>query len=177
LRAAGTLSVLLLGAFPLGAAPSGPSSPADRITFGAGLYDITDGDENTLDLRFEYRWGLRVWALHPWVGLEATADGALYGAVGLLADLPLGPAWVFTPLGGVGLYDEGGGKDLGHAVEFRTQIEFARRLRGDARAAIALSHISNAGIGDSNPGVDLLTIYCSIPLRPGSRDRPKETPP
>ena len=68
------------------------------------------------------------------------------------------------PGAGVGAYSEGNGKDLGHAIEFRTQVEFARRLRNDARIAIALSHISNASLGDENPGAEILSLYYSIPV-------------
>lgn len=102
--------------------------------------------------------------VRPWAGLEVTTDKALYGIVGLLIDIDLGSRWWFTPVAGVGAYSEGNGKDLGHAIEFRTQVEFARRLRNDARIAIALSHISNASLGDENPGAEILSLYYSIPV-------------
>ncbi len=151
--------------------------PPDRLVFGAGLYDVIDLEEETLDLRFEYRWGWSLWVLQPWAGVEVTGDGALYGAVGVLANFEIGPRWVFTPGFGAGLYDEGDGKDLNHAVQFRTQVEFARRFEKDTRLAFALSHISNAGLDDKNPGTEVLTVYYSIPLGRGSADHTKERSP
>jgi hypothetical protein len=155
------------------AAPADPQRPPDRLVFGAGLYDVIDREAETLDLRFEYRWGWSLWVLQPWAGVEVTADGALYGLAGILADFAIGRRWVFTPGAGVGLYDEGNGKDLGHTVEFRTQIEFARRFAQDTRLAFALSHISNAGLDDRNPGTEVLTVYYSIPLGRKSGDHTK----
>ena len=147
------------------------------MVFGAGLYDVIDQEAESLDLRFEYRWGISLWALRPWAGLEFTADGALHAVAGVLADIGIGSRWIVTPGAGAGLYDEGNGKDLGDPVEFRTQIELARRFAGDNRLAIALSHISNAGLGDANPGTEVLTIYYSIPLGRRSADRTQEFPP
>ena len=164
-------------AVPLCAAPAAPHRPPDRVVFGAGIYEVLDRHEVTLDLRFEYRWGWSFWALQPWAGIEASADGALFGFVGLLADIELGPRWVFTPGAGAGGYDAGNSKDLGHPVEFRTQLEFARRFATDHRFAIALSHISNARLGSRNPGTEVLTFYYSIPLGRKSADHTKESTP
>lgn len=145
--------------------------------FGAGLYDVIDREEETLDLRLEYRWGWSLWVLQPWAGIEATADGALYGIAGLFADFEIGPRWGFTPSAGAGFYDEGDGRDLGQRLEFRTQIEFARRFANDTRVAFALSHISNARLSELNPGTEVLTVYYSIPLGRRSGDQTKESPP
>ncbi len=165
---------MLALAAPLCAAPP---DPPDRLVFGAGLYDVVDLDEETLDLRFEYRWGWGLWVLQPWAGVEVTGDSALYGAAGVLANFEIGRRWIFTPGIGAGLYDDGDGKNLGHTVEFRSQVEFARRLEKDTRLAFALSHISNAGLDDRNPGAGILTVYYSIPLGRGSGDHTKEPSP
>ena len=65
---------------------------------------------------------------------------------------------------GAGYYAEGGGTDLGHEIEFRSQIEVAYRFDDRSRLGLAFSHISNASIGDTNPGVEVLNDYYSIPL-------------
>jgi len=133
--------------------------------------------EKSLDLRFEYRWGWSHWRLQPWAGVEVTGDGALFGVAGILADFDIGSRWMVTPGAGAGFYDDGDGKDLGGTLEFRTQIEFARRFAKDDRLAIALSHISNAGLGDFNPGTEILTVYYSIPLGSKGGKRVQESPP
>lgn len=170
------LAALLAMATPLCAAQADSQRPSDRIAFGAGLFGVLDDDAGTLDLRFEYRWGWSLWVLKPWAGIEATTDGALFGIVGVLADFDLGSRWVFTPGAGFGPFDAGSGKDLGNPVQFRTQVEFARRFAGDDRFILALSHISNAGLGEINPGTEVFSIYYSIPLGAKSARPVTESP-
>jgi len=161
----------------LWAAQADPQRPEDRLAFGAGVYNVFDGTQKSLDLRFEYRWGWSHWGLRPWAGVEVTGDGAIFGVAGLLADIDIGSRWIVTPGAGAGLYDDGDGKDLGGTIELRTQIELARRFAKDDRLAIALSHISNAGLGDFNPGTEILTVYYSIPLGRKAGGRAQEAPP
>jgi len=71
---------------------------------------------------------------------------------------------VLTPSFGVGAYDEGDGKDLGDTIEFRSQVELAYRFDNRSRVGVAFSHISNAGIGDRNPGTEILNVYYAYPL-------------
>ena len=107
---------------------------------------------------------MALWIVKPWAGLEVTSDGAVYGLGGILADIALGPSVRLTPSLGVGAYHDGGGKDLGHTVEFRSQIELAYRFEGGPRLGLAFGHISNASLGDDNPGTEILTLYYMIPL-------------
>ena len=57
----------------------------------------------------------------------------------------------------IGYYDRGNSKDLGHNLEFRSQIEFSYQI-GLNRIGFNLNHISNASIGDTNPGTESATI-------------------
>lgn len=139
------------------------SDPA-LLALGLGYYDINLRDDEAADFRLEYRSDLALWVIKPWAGLEVTSDGAVYGLGGLLADIALGPRFRLTPSLGVGAYHDGGGKDLGHTVEFRSQIELAYRFEGGPRLGLAFGHISNASLGDDNPGTEILTLYYMIPL-------------
>jgi hypothetical protein len=134
------------------------------LALGLGYYDINLRDDEAADFRLEYRSDLALWIVKPWAGLEVTSDGAVYGLGGLLADIALGPRVRLTPSLGVGAYHDGGGKDLGHTVEFRSQIELAYRFEGGQRLGLAFGHISNASLGDDNPGTEILTLYYMIPL-------------
>ncbi len=63
-----------------------------------------------------------------------------------------------TPGFGVGAYhDGGGGKDLGSVLAFRSQIVLAYCFDDRSRLAVAFSRISNASVGDDNPGSEILT--------------------
>ncbi len=124
-----------------------------RLNFAVGYYDVMD-DEGAVDLRADYQFDKKLfWKLQPWVGLEVTTEGSVWGGFGLLADLYVTPQIVLTPSAGVGLYSDGGGKDLGGPIEFRTGLGLAYEFndRGD-RIGLNFSHLSNASIYSDNPG-------------------------
>lgn len=133
------------------------------VTIGGGIFDATQQDETAADFRLEYRHK-KVWLFKPWAGVEATSDGAVYGVAGILVDLFFGRRIVVTPSFGAGLYHDGGGKDLGFPVEFRSQLEVAYRFNDRSRLGVAISHISNASLGDDNPGTEIINVYYSIPF-------------
>ncbi|WP_157879134.1 acyloxyacyl hydrolase [Pararhodospirillum photometricum] len=64
----------------------------------------------------------------------------------------------------LGYYQRGGGRDLGYPLEFRSGLEIGWRFDGGMRAGVAMHHLSNANIGDRNPGVEELSLNLSIPL-------------
>ncbi len=134
------------------------------VSLGLGYYDINRQTNEAVDFRLEYRHGEKLWIFKPWVGIEGTSDGAVYGAAGILVDVFFGRRVVVTGSFGAGYYEEGDGKDLGHEIEFRSQIEIAYRFDDRSRLGLAFSHISNASLGDTNPGVEILNLYYSIPL-------------
>jgi lipid A 3-O-deacylase len=163
--AAAGISVVMASAL-LGVAPvasQGRESDSGLLSIGLGYYDISDGDDGAADFRLEYRHNQGWWIIRPWIGLEATSDSAAYLVGGLLADVWLTDTLVLTPSLGVGVYDRGDGKDLGHTVEFRSQIELAYRFTNAARVGLAFGHISNASLDERNPGVNILSLYYHIP--------------
>ncbi len=159
----GLFLVLVAVAGAPGRARADADDPA-FVSLGLGYYDINRQTNEAVDFRLEYRHGEKLWIFKPWVGIEGTSDGAVYGAGGILVDVFFGRRVVVTGSFGAGYYEEGGGKDLGHEIEFRSQIEIAYRFDDRSRLGLAFSHISNASIGDSNPGVEILNVYYSIPL-------------
>ncbi len=145
-------------------APRARAEDPSFLTLGIGYFDVNRQVADAADFRLEYRHGGKVWIFKPWVGVEATSDGAVYGAAGILIDVFFGRRVVVTPSFGAGYYEEGDGKDLGHDIEFRSQIEIAYRFDDRSRLGLAFSHISNVSIGDINPGVEILNLYYSVPL-------------
>lgn len=134
------------------------------LSLGIGAYDVFQNDDQAADFRLEYRHGKRLWIFKPWAGIEATSDGAVYGVGGVLVDLFFGRRIVITPSFGTGAYFDGDGKDLGSTIEFRSQVEVAYRFNDRSRLGLAIGHISNASIGDDNPGTEIVTLYYSIPF-------------
>ena len=91
-----------------------------------------------------------------------TSDGLFYGAGGLLFDVLLGPV-VITPSLGVGLLEEGDSRELGSVIEFRSMLEIGYAFDNGMRLTGQLSHISNAGLTETNPGVNILGAYLHVP--------------
>ena len=82
-----------------------------------------------------------------------------------MLDLRLTNKIFLTPSIGVGLYGKGRSNlNLYGPISFRSQIEIAYRFKSMSRIGLAFGHISNAGIGDKNPGVEILSIYYHVPL-------------
>ena len=71
--------------------------------------------------------------------------------------------FILTPSIGVGYYDDGNGKTLGNDIEFRSTLEASYQLKNDNRIGISFGHISNAELGDKNPGVEVLSLSYQIP--------------
>lgn len=161
---------LLAVAFALLAttAPAQAQESADTsyLSLGAGIWDIVQDDDMATDVRVEYRHGNALfWKIKPWAGLEATTDGSIWGGGGVLADFKPADNIYITPSFGVGLYTEGSSdKDLDHPIEFRTQLEAGYEFMNQHRLGVAFGHISNAGLGDDNPGAEVLNIYYHMPV-------------
>ncbi len=155
--------------FALGLALGADNARADEddpafISLGAGYYDGYHRDHDAVDVRIEYRHGDKFLFLKPWAGIEATSDGSVWGGGGVLLDVYFGQRIVVTGSIGAGGYAEGNGKDLVNVIEFRSQVEIAYRFDDRSRLGLAFSHISNASIGDDNPGVEIVSLYYSIPI-------------
>ena len=140
----------------------------DYLAVQAGAYDIGAFDgNNRLSAGFglEYRSGFSVYYVHPFLGAFGTSLGAFYGYGGILIDIPIGGGFYFTPSGALGGYAKGDGQNLGYPLEFRTGLEVTYRFEHDARLGLMFHHISNAGLGGSNPGSESVFLTFAYPLK------------
>ncbi len=151
--------------------------------YGLGIYDIKfDGsaDKSTTDFRYEKRFNKTIFDigpeednfffLKPFVGFEYTGDSASYFITGFYLDDNLGQLFqgkknnfIFTPSFGFGYYNNGSGKNLGNELQFRTTLEISYELLNNNRIGISLGHISNANLGDKNPGAEIISLTYQIP--------------
>ena len=91
--------------------------------------------------------------LSPITGFMMTADNAKYAYTGVQAQYKIGALNIipsFTP----GLYGEGDGKDLGHIIEFKSELQLSIDLLQNTELGFSYNHISNASLGDKNPGAN-----------------------
>lgn len=158
----------ICGLIGISATPAKAQESADPsyVSFGVGAWDATQNDDTAVDFRVEYRHGDPLfWKIKPWAGVEGTSDGSIWGGVGILADLKLGENVYVVPSFGAGLYAQGGSdKDLDYPLEFRSQIEGGYEFDTGQRVGVAFGHISNANLGDDNPGTEILNVYFHVPV-------------
>ena len=151
--------------------------------FSVGTFDIKfDGSsaKQATDFRYEYRLDKSLFDigpeednfffLKPFFGIEYTSDSATYFLSGIYVEDNLGQLFegrksnfYLTPSFGAGIYNDGSGKKLGNDIQFRSSIEVSYELKNKNRIGISLSHISNANLGDKNPGVEILSLSYHIP--------------
>ena len=144
------------------------------LTVGAGYYNILndkgepgheDRDKGGAGIgRVELRFNQEFLRIRPFIGVEANTDSATYFYGGGMFDVHFGEHFILSPNAAVGAYFNGDGRDMGSTLEFRTGVEAAWQFDNKMRIGAAFHHISNAGIGDVNPGVEELTLNLSIPL-------------
>ena len=137
---------------------------SEGFTFSVGKFDHNDNktDAGMFQLDYDFDktlFGSPIGDFKPVVGFLVTDDNAKYGYAGVRLDYKIANNLVlispsFTP----GVYGKGDGKDLGHSVEFKTQVRAALNLSLMSNIGISYSHISNASLGDKNPGANNYSI-------------------
>ncbi len=160
-----------------------PALTKGTNVFGFGFYDIkfdNSSKNEALDFRYEYRSNNSLidigpeednfFFLKPFFGVEYTNDSASYFLTGIYFEDNVGELFegdknklFFTPSFGAGIYNNGSGKKLGNDLQFRTSFELSYQLKNKNRIGISFSHISNANLGDKNPGVEILSLSYHIP--------------
>ena len=98
-------------------------------------------------------------------GAFGTGKGAFYGYGGFSFDINFFERFVVTPNAAVGYFTHGTGIDLGAHTEFREGAEFAYHFDNLSRLGVGMYHISNAGIGQHNPGAEFVTLVLTMPFR------------
>ena len=123
-----------------------------------GMFDFSDdGKRSTLigiqHLNKDLNRDTILGNLSPITGAMITADNATYFYTGVQANYKIG-ALSLTPSFTPGYYNEGNGKDLGHALEFKSEIQLSLELPLDSQIGFSYNHLSNASLGDKNPGAN-----------------------
>ena len=129
-----------------------------EINFYSGMFDFSDdGKKSTIfGLQHQNENLLRssfLGTLSPVTGAMITGDNASYLYTGIQAQYTIGKIDItpsFTP----GLYNKGGGKDLGHIVQFKSEVQVSLDLFKNSQLGMSYNHISNASLGDKNPGAN-----------------------
>ena len=126
--------------------------------FYSGMFDFSDDGarSNLFGVQHQNENLTRnssIGTLSPVTGFMLTGDSASYIYTGVQAQYQLGNINII-PSFAPGLYGKGNGKDLGHIVEFKSELQFSFDLSGNSELGFSYNHISNASLGDKNPGAN-----------------------
>ena len=150
------------------ACPVAAQEPA-HIVIGTGLTGFARHNEEVREttefLDLEYRGSTDLWrGVKPLGGVGMTTRSVGYARGGVYRDFTLNPRWILTPHFSVGAAARHEGTDLGNTIEFLSGLDLFYRLRNGWRVGATLSHISNGGLADNNPGLENLGILLALPL-------------
>ena len=131
---------------------------SSKFNVYSGMFDFSDtGKKSTLvgfqhqneDLNRDTFLG----NISPITGALVTADSAAYIYTGIQAQYNLGKI-NFTPSFAPGLYSKGDGKDLGHILEFKSELQISVDFISNSQLGFSYNHLSNASLGTKNPGAN-----------------------
>ena len=129
-----------------------------QFNFYTGMFDFSDDGQRAALFGMQHQNENLVresflGTISPVTGFLLTENNATYAYTGIQAEYNLGKLNIvpsFTP----GLYGKGDGKDLGHTLEFKSEIQFSLDLLSNTELGFSYNHISNASLGDKNPGAN-----------------------
>ena len=129
-----------------------------EINFYTGMFDFSDDGQRAALFGVEHQNENLVrdsflGSISPVTGFMITENNAAYGYTGIQAFYNIGKI-NFTPSFAPGVYSQGDGKDLGHTIEFKSELQFSLDLSSESELGFSYNHISNASLGDKNPGAN-----------------------
>ena len=130
-----------------------------EYNFYTGNFDFSDNKQKAILVGFQHQnenleRATFLGNASPITGGFITENSAAYIYTGVEWNYKISEKLKFTPSFAPGIYHEGNGKDLGHALEFKTEIQASYSLSESTSLGMSYNHISNASLGDKNPGAN-----------------------
>ena len=128
------------------------------INFFTGNFDFSDDKQSAILVGFQHQnenlnRDTFLGNVSPITGGFVTENSAAYIYTGIEWNVEMG-SLTFTPSFAPGLYHEGDGKDLGHILEFKSEVQLTYAVSGNTNIGFSYNHVSNASLGDKNPGAN-----------------------
>ncbi len=129
-----------------------------QLNFFTGNFDFSDDKQSSYLIGFQHQdenlnRDTFLGSLSPITGGFLTENSAAYVYTGVEWNVDMG-GLIFTPSFAPGFYHEGDGKDLGHALEFKSEVQLSYTTTDTSSFGISYNHVSNASLGDKNPGAN-----------------------
>jgi len=131
---------------------------SSKFNVYSGMFDFSDTGKKSTLIGFQHQdedlnRDTFLGNLSPITGALLTADSAAYIYTGVQAQYKLGKI-NFTPSFAPGLYSKGNGKDLGHILEFKSELQISVDFASNSQLGFSYNHLSNASLGTKNPGAN-----------------------
>ena len=134
------------------------SSNEHEFNLYMGMFDFSDDGKRSQIIGFQHQNENLIresflGTLSPVTGALITQNSASYFYTGVQAMYKVGNINItpsFTP----GIYNQGDGKDLGHMVEFKSEVQLSLDLPKESQFGFSYNHISNASLDEKNPGAN-----------------------
>ena len=129
-----------------------------QLNLFAGNFDFSDDKQKAILLGFQHQdenlnRDTFLGNISPITGGFVTENSAAYVYTGIEWNVDMG-SFFFTPSFAPGLYHEGDGKDLGHVLEFKSEVQLSYKTSDTMNLGLSYNHVSNASLGDKNPGAN-----------------------
>ena len=129
-----------------------------KFNIYSGMFDFSDTGKKSTLIGFQHQnedlnRDTFLGNISPITGALVTADSAAYVYTGVQANYKLGKI-NFIPSFTPGLYSKGNGKDLGHIIEFKSELQISLDLFSNSQLGFSYNHLSNASLGKKNPGAN-----------------------
>ena len=152
------LTFLISFSLPLLSEEKNKINSDHQYNFFIGNFDFSDDKQSATLYGFQHQnealeRNTFLGNISPITGGFITENSAAYIYSGIEWNFKMGPI-EFTPSFAPGLYDKGDGKDLGHILEFKTEIQLSYSSSEDTNFGVSYNHVSNASLGDKNPGAN-----------------------
>ena len=130
----------------------------NQFNFFTGNFDFSDDKQSAYLVGFQHQdenlnRETFLGNVSPITGGFITENSAAYIYTGIEWNMDMG-GMVFTPSFAPGLYHEGDGKDLGHVLEFKSEVQLSYESSDSTSFGVSYNHVSNASLGDKNPGAN-----------------------
>ena len=148
--------VVILFFVPINAEENNSTS---QYNFYTGNFDFSDDKQKAILFGFQHQNTTLerqtfLGKVSPITGAFITENSAAYVYTGVEWNYDMGGKMTFTPSFAPGLYNQGDGKDLGHVLEFKTEIQASYAMSESSSMGVSYNHISNASLGDKNHGAN-----------------------
>ena len=135
-----------------------PGGTDSQFNFFTGNFDFSDHKQKALLVGLQHQnenlnRDTFLGNVSPITGMFVTQNSAAYIYTGIEWNVDMG-GLKFTPSFAPGLYHEGDGKDLGHVLEFKSEVQLSYNPSERTSFGVSYNHVSNASLGDKNPGAN-----------------------